>query len=363
MTQDSLNRRQILAAGGLGAAAAAGLPVSALAAPKRLDVLILASVMQDPVGPMVERLSNVTLNNGPYLSSADVIARINAPGGPRHALYCGVTEILRQPVMGAASGDEKAFPIDPAKMPNLADLSDLVKSDVIERDGKTFIIPLFWGFDTVIYNKAEVKLPEEETNTFGLLYDDRFAGRIAWLDQPYYSLYAAALYLGHSAPEKATRAEIGEFAKFMISKKKNVRALWQTQAQAINLMGSGECVISSGQIPIRVTLNRRGMDIATGWPKEGVIVWTEGYFMPKNVRDPAAAQAVLNAVLDPEVGAALTRLSGYPTASAKGAALLTPEERRQAGFDIKERGLKITGYRFPSDLSEWVEAWNRVKSA
>ncbi len=358
----TLSRRQAL---GLGAA----LPLTGTAAAQaqtartRLDVLVLQSIFQDPVGPMIEQKANVTLNNGPYLSSADIIARMTAPGGARHNLYGGVTEILRHPVMGTGAGRERAVAIEPSALPNLADISPIVKGDVQQRDGKIFMIPGFWGYDSVIYNRAEVSLPPEETNTWGLLYDDRFAGRIAWLDQPFYSLFHAGLYLGHAAPETATRDELNEFARFLISKKKNVRALWQTQAQAVNLLGSGECVISTGQIPVRVALRRRGMDVVTGWCKEGVVLWSFGYFIPRNAPEPAAAARVLNAILDPEIAAAITRASGYPNSSVRGAALLTEAERQEAGFDIRERGVKTAAYRFPTDLTQWVEAWNRVKSA
>ena len=72
---------------------------------------------------------------------------------------------------------------------------------------------------------------------------------------------------------------------------------------------------------------------------------------------------MVNAMLTAEYGAALTRETGYLSGSTAAEQVLSAEEKKAAGYDVRPRGIKTYGLKWPTDLSRWVEAWGKVKSA
>jgi len=59
-----------------------------------------------------------------------------------------------------------------------------------------------WGFDAILYRSDKV---HPKARSWGLLFDERYKGRIAWFDDPVESLTIAGLYLGFKNPWNADR--------------------------------------------------------------------------------------------------------------------------------------------------------------
>ena len=113
-------------------------------------------------------------------------------------------------------------PWDTSLIPNFGNLNpDLVQSGVI--DGQQYFIPLDWGFIAPLVNADHVDTSEEDT--FGVLFDERYEGKIAWVDT-LNMFHVAGLFLGVSNPYDMTDEELVEVRDFLISKKPLVRFLW-----------------------------------------------------------------------------------------------------------------------------------------
>jgi spermidine/putrescine-binding protein len=218
-----------------------------------------------------------------------------------------------------------------------------------------------WGYDTVIYNTSVV--PAAEATTWGLLFDDKYAGRIAWFDTAHQMIMAAGLFLGKTKPETMTTAELNEVAKFLISKKKNVRTFWSSFAQGANLMASGEVAITFGTIPMRTGLTKQGVPVATCWCKEGVLSFVQPAYIPKDSNNQQAAHAMINAMLGQAYSSQLTTVSGYLSASKLAAVSLSAQERATLGYGVLDGSTKNYPLVMPPNLQQWLEVWARVKSA
>lgn len=360
-----LSRREMLATGGAALAAlASGSGATFAQGGASIDALMVNSIIGGKLREIIEGKSGVKVADGPFVSSTDTIAKLLSPGGAtRYDLLMSVSEFTRAPAMGSGPGQEKVIPFDPALVPNARNLTPIGRDDILERDGKIYLQPIYWGYDMVIYNQDHVPDNDPLTQSWGLLFADKYAGRIAWFDAPHQMMMGAALHLGLKEPEKADRHDLAEITKFLISKKKNVRTMWTSPAQAISLMASGEVVVTYGFIPVRDALRRQGLKVTNNWPSESLLVWSHSAYVAKSSPKAAAAQAVVNAFLTPEYGAALTRETGYLSVVKGAEELLTPEERKASGYDVRERGLKTYGLKFPPELARWVEAWGKVKSA
>ena len=73
---------------------------------------------------------------------------------------------------------EVVQPWDTSLIPNFSPLNPkLMASGVV--DGQQYFIPLDWGFIAPLVNLDHVDVQEE---SFGILFDDRYEGKISWVD-------------------------------------------------------------------------------------------------------------------------------------------------------------------------------------
>jgi len=355
------SRRELLK---LGVAGALGSLVGAALAQDGavLEVLLANALVGGPLKAILEKEARIKINDNPFQSSTDVVARLVAPGGTsRYNLLMSHSIFSRGPVLGAAAGQEKCTPLDMKLIPNFPQVADTFNQDVLQRDGKIYGVPIMWGYDTVIYNTSAV--PAADAQSWGLMFDDKYAGRIAWFDTAHQMMMAAGLFLGKEKPEQMSTAELNEVGRFLIAKKKNVRTMWTSFAQGANLLASGEVVITFGTIPMRTGLTQKGFPIATCWCKEGVLSFVQPAYIPKDSSNQAAAHAMINAMLGRDYSSQLAKVSGYLSTSKLAATSLTPDERRVLGYGVLEGTTKNYPLVMPPNLQQWIEVWTRVKSA
>jgi spermidine/putrescine transport system substrate-binding protein len=163
-------------------------------------------------------------------------------------------------------------PWDPSLIPNFAALNPkLVESGVI--DGQQYFIPMDWGFIAPLINADRVE-PQEES--FGIMFDERYEGKIAWVDT-LNMLTVGGLYLGVADPYQMTDDELVQVRDFLISKKPLVRFLWN-QSYDFWLAFKKEEVWIGYSWPDTVGYaEAAGMNYRYMEPKEGRISWVCGF--------------------------------------------------------------------------------------
>jgi spermidine/putrescine transport system substrate-binding protein len=332
--------------------------------PPEVEVLMTNALMGPTLRPVVEKEANVKIVDAPFRTVTDSISRLLSPGGTtRFSVMHLQVEVARNPVLGAKAGDEKVAALDMSKIPNAANIADTFQDNFIRRDGKTYAVPGTFGFDTVLYNTSEAPESDPYTQSWGMLFEDKYAGRIAWFDSALHMFLCAGLYLGKTAPETMSGAELNEVADFLTKKKKNVRTFWTSFAQGASLIGNGEVVCAYGTVGMRVSLEQRKFPIGSAWCKEGVLSLVSGGIIPKDVPHQEEAHAIINAMIGPEYAKRLTKAAGYLSCSKYGASTLDSAEAKHLGYGILDGSVKHHGITQPSNFNAWVEAWSRVKSA
>jgi len=359
-----IDRRSLLiGAAALGAAAAGGV-APAFAQAKPVTAVMPGVFMPDSVRPLIESKAGFKVENAPYVSPTDTLAKLLAPGGTsRYDMMISTTPFVRNPIIGAKAGDEKVMPLDMSQIPNASKIMDLFKDDIVTRDGKTYMLPIVWGYDSVVYNADKIQTDDPDTQSWGVLFNDKYAGRIAWRDDAHGTILAAGLFMGMKDPAAMSASDLKEVTKFLTAKKKNVRTMWSTFGSAVSLMSSGEVWAMYGWIPMRAALQKQGMNVTNAWPKDGLLVWSQGAFIPKDSPNAKGSLAVINAYLEADVGKKLAADTNYPTTSKEISGEFSADERKKLGLDLVERGVKVYPLKFPTAMDQWLEAWNTVKSA
>lgn len=361
----NINRRRLLkGVAAIGAAAGMGLSATAVGAAESIDVVMVNAAIGGTLRAPLEAASGGKINDAPWQSTTDVVSRLTAPGGTsRYDLLIATADFVRTPALGPKAGSELVKAFDTTKMSNFSQVADAFQKDLAARDGKVFLVPVFWGFDSVVYNTDVLPENDPYTQSWAPLFEDKYAGRIAWYDAAHQMIMAAGLHLGHVKPETLQGKDLDDVVNFLISKKKNIRTIWSTFAQGTNLLATGEVACLYGPIPVRAELQRKGFKITNAWPKEGVLSFAHAAFIPKDAKNPEAAQAMVNAMLGKDYASQLTKVSGYLSTSKLGAQDFTPEERKRYGYGVLDGSTKQHGLGFPPAIGKWIEGWNRVKSS
>ena len=358
-----LQRRALLAgAAGLGVVGL-GVPARARAESDTIAAVMPGVFLPDAARPTLEGMAKAHVQNAPYLSPTDTLAKLLSPGGlSRYDLMISVTQFVRNSVLGAGPGAEKAVALNMDLIPNAKALMPLARPDLIERGGKTYLVPLVLGYDSVVFDAA--KLPDRaETDTWNILFNEKYAGRIAWRDDAHSMINAGSFATGRTDPVAMTPNDIADVTKFLISKKKLVRTMWSQFGEAVNLISSGEVYAMYGWIPMLDALQKQGIKAENNWPKEGLLVWTQSGFIPRDAPNPEAAHRVINAFLSKEYGQKLVELTRYPSTSGEVAAMFSAQEQHRLNLDIGSRGIATYPLQWPALMDQWLEAWNTVKSA
>jgi spermidine/putrescine-binding protein len=162
-------------------------------------------------------------------------------------------------------------PWDTSLIPNFSQLNPaLTQSGVV--DGQQYFIPLDWGFIAPLVNLDHVE-PEEES--FGILFDDRYEGKISWVDTVN-MLYIAGIYHGVADPFDMTDDELAEMRDFLISKKRLVRFMWNQSFDFWQAFKSEEVWIGYAWPDTVGYAANRGMNYRYMEPKEGLVTWVCG---------------------------------------------------------------------------------------
>ncbi len=307
--QRRLNRAQALKLAALagGAAAVAG-PASIAEAARtgesgNLQVMDWAGYGNDGGQAMFAQYVKQHPHNKPkftYMTNeSDALAKLHA----------GLKVDLFRPYVGwvkyfATSG--LVQPWDPKLLANFKHLNPfMVKAG--QYNGKQYGIPADWGFDAILYRSDKVK---PKSRSWGLIFDDRYKGKIAWFDD-LNMLTVAGLYLGFKNPWNQSDAQLKQSQNLLKSKKKLVRLIWSSETNLWEAFGSGELWIAYAWPNDWVQMKKKKLKVVYMQPKEKPIAWVGMFMLLKGSSRPKLAHAYVDSWSSAKSGKWLEDNYGY----------------------------------------------------
>jgi spermidine/putrescine transport system substrate-binding protein len=276
----------------------------------RLQVLDWAGYENDGGQPMFASFVKRHPQNKPkfaYMTNeSDALAKIQ-----NHT----VTPDLFRPYVGwvkyfATSG--LVQPWDPKLISNFKNLNPfMVKAG--QYQGKQYGIPDDWGFDAILYRTDKVK---PKARSWGLLFDERYKGKIAWFDD-LGMITVAGLYLGFKNPWNQSDAELEKSRKFLSSKKRLVRLIWSSETNLWEAFGSGNLWIAYAWPNDWVQMKKKGLPVVYMRPKEKPVAWVGMFMLLKNTPRFKLAHAYVDAWSSSKSAKWLEDNYGYGHANTK----------------------------------------------
>lgn len=165
-------------------------------------------------------------------------------------------------------------PWDTSLIPNYASLNPTLEA-YGNIDGRQYFVVADWGFAAPMY-RADTVQPQEDS--WGLLWDDRYEGKISWWDS-LNMLVIAAYYHGIADPWAMTDDELAQMRDFLISKKGLVKFFWGQSYDLFRAFKQEEVWIGYAWPDAWTYARGAGFDVVYMEPKEGRTSWYCGFGM------------------------------------------------------------------------------------
>ncbi len=333
--------------GGAVNAASGGEPLE-----KELNVYNWSDYIAENTIPDFEKEFGVKVVYDVYENNEEMLAKIQA-GATGYDIVVPtdymVTIMIEQGLLAE---------LDPAAVPNKKNLDPLFEDPPYD-PGNQHSVAYQWGTTGYAWRSDKISAG---TDSWALMFDPKLKGKLTMLDDSREVINAALKYRGYSLNTKS-ETELAEAKKMLIEQKKLLKAYISAPVKASLISGD----VWAAQLWSGDTFQAQAENdqIKYTIPKEGCTIWTDNLCVLASAPHKRAAQAFINYVLRPEVGAAISNFVAYGTPNAAAMPLIDEASRNNASiYPPKE---VLARLEFLKDLGEatrlWDQTWTEIKAA
>jgi len=247
-------------------------------------------------------------------------------------------------------------PLDHSLLPNLVNLGDAWKDPSYD-PGNANSVPYMWWTTGIAHDTEKTK---EELDSWDALWDPRWSGKMAMLDD-YREAFSAALFkLGYDI-NTVDDAQLDE-ALALLQQQKPLLRTYTTDD--IGVLSSGDVWVMHawGADVYQVTPERPS--VVYYLPKEGAVRGSDTMVLLAGAKHPVAAHLFINHMLDAQVAAANTNYIGYmgPNKAAEQyidpAILADPTVNPSPEIIAKLQEIAYLG----DDETKYTERWTKLRA-
>ena len=212
--------------------------------------------------------------------------------------------------------EELIQPLDYTYMTNLDDLDTEVLALRDEHDdGGKYSIPYFWGTVGLVYNKNNVDIDKLDKLGWSILKDKEYAGRIFMYDSERDSFMVALKALGYSMNTE-NMDEINKAYEWLCDLHDTMSPAYVTDEVTDAMINNEKdiAVVYSGDAAFIISQNE---DMGYYMPKEGTNVWSDGFVIPSNAKNPKLANEFINYMMSYDAAMDSSIEVGYTSANKK----------------------------------------------
>ena len=242
-------------------------------------------------------------------------------------------------------------PIDPARIEAWDDIFDELK-DIkgLAMDGKQWAVPWSWGNSSIIFRPdLAPEYSGPENNSWEIMWDPKYSGRIAQRDSMDAAVLQAALLLGID-PYTMDDDEIEKVRAKLAEQRELLRYYWSSDSDMEQSFAGGELVAAYSWNSSYSRMLKQGIEVEWMNPKEGIFTWCDTQvLLNSGTASDDERYDYLNATLEPIAGKFMIEEFGFGSANEK-------------AFDIADKMLMNEfGYSDPKALiagSKLFETWD-----
>ncbi|MFO0773842.1 MAG: spermidine/putrescine ABC transporter substrate-binding protein [Nitrospiraceae bacterium] len=246
--------------------------------------------------------------------------------------------------------------IDQAEISNVRDLEPHLVGLPFD-PAHRFSVPYLWGTVGIGYDSAVIPVAPD---SWDILWDKRYAGRISMLNDQREVLGAALRSIGASL-NAMDPALLARATRKLVEQKPLVKAY--TSDTYDHLLAAGDVVLAHGWGGAVARAARERPSIRYAIPKEGAAIWADCLVVLKGSRHPQLAARFINFLIDEQIAADTSRRLLFAPANRLARALLPTAIQRDPA--VVPPLTLLHGLEWMRDLGVAVRlydrAWTEIK--
>ncbi len=231
-------------------------------------------------------------------------------------------------------------PIDTSRLSNWPDmvpaLTNLEGSIV---DGDNYFAPCEWGQTSITYRTDLVEVEEE---SWGILWDEQYAGKLTMLDAAEDAWFCAAIYAGIDM-DNITDEGRAKVMELLRQQRPLLRNYTSDMTSVQQMLASGEVVAAMTWNGTPWELSAQEIPVRFADVKEGALTWVCGLVLAEGAPHYDKAHDLIDAMLDPSAGEFITGEYGYGHSNVKTYELFSDEELAARGLSRDVMGMLDRG--------------------
>ena len=333
-------------------------------------------VAEDTI-PGFESATGIRVNYDVYSENETLEAKLTAGGAGYDVVFPSARPFAQRQIAAGLY-----LPLDKAKLPNLQHMDPEIMEGLADIDpGNRYVVPYMWGTTGLGVNVEKVRAalgPDAPLDSWDLLFDPANAQKLAScgitvLDDDQEAFGAALIWMGRD-PNAGSADEIEAVKQAYAAIRPYIRTF--NNAEYKDALANGDACLVMGysgdigqarDVAVEAAENtgNPAPDIRYVIPEEGAIRWMDVIAIPADARNPDAAHAFVNHLMEPQVIAGITDYVAYANANTAADALIDPEIAADPGVYPPEevRAGLVDPVSLPEDVQrQRVRAWTQIKS-
>lgn len=317
----------------------------------RLNFFNWSNYIADETIPDFEREFGVRVRYDNFSSNSELLAKLQA-GASGYDIAVPSDYMVQIMInLGLVQ------PLRMENIPNFENIDPRFRNLPFDPDNE-FSIPYQWGTTGLAINTRFIT---EEVDSWEILWDERFRGRISVLDDMRSGIVPALKLLGFSV-NTTDENELRQARDLMFEQKPLVRTY--SSDTYMDLLKAGDIWIAQGWSGDVYQVTRENPDVVFVIPREGSYVWVDNLVIPRGAPNRTTAEVFINYLLRPDVSAAISNYTGYSSPNRAAFPLIRPElmadESMYPPDEVMER------LEFLVDVGQatllYNRMWNEIKA-
>lgn len=247
-----------------------------------------------------EKRYGITVNYSNYESNENMYNKLQSGGANYDVIIPSdymIAKLIEEDMLAELDFDN---------IPNYKYVLEKYRSLYYDPENK-YSVPYTVGMVGLIYN---TKIVKEAPDSWGVLWDERYAGEILMFNNPRDAFAIAQSYLGQSINSHS----LEDWDKSIEAlKKQNPLVSSYVMDEVFNKMENGEAALAPYYAGDFLTMYDVNPDLAFVYPKEGVNFFVDAMCVPKNAENKEAAELYINFMLEDEIAVANANYICYAT--------------------------------------------------
>ena len=248
-------------------------------------------------------------------------------------------------------------PLDTSRLSNWPDvIPSLYETPGNVVDGSVYMAPMDWGQTSVTYRTDIFEVEGEES--WGMLWDERYKGRLGSLASGADAWWCGAIYAGVDFKNIDSDEAFEKIGAAMRAQRPLIRVYTDDTTSLEQALASGELVAAMTWNESATSLKAEGHPVKFAKPKEGALTWVCGAILHKEAPNLDLAYELIDSLLSVETGKFLINDYGYGHSNIKSFDAFDDEKLTSLGLSREPADILNAGHFQIPQSQEWETRMN-----